>query len=237
MKYRVTGTILILVPILFNGLFFALASSFEYPDILRKPTDYILQHFVAGGSDLVALWYAFASTALLAIPLALLLYSIFVDEHPQMALATAIIGVISGLVQALGLFRWVFLVPFLSDSYTGATATAAARESAALVFEAAHRYLGVAVGEHMGYLFTGVWTILLSVMMLRSSVFSRWLGILGSVSAVGILVGLLEPAGWSDAGTINALSYVLWSVWLILMGVILIAASRRKTPGTFSPVK
>ena len=48
--------------------------------------------------------------------------------------------------------------------------------------------------------------------------FPRWLGWLGLV-AVGILVGLLEPAGLAMAGTVNALSYILWSVWLIGAGV------------------
>ena len=103
MNRRITGVFLILVPILFNVAFFALGSAFDYPNILRQPTEVILQRFVEGGSGLVALWYAFAVTSLLAIPLAILLYGVFRDEFPHIALAATIIGVLSGLVQVHGL--------------------------------------------------------------------------------------------------------------------------------------
>lgn len=222
MNRRLTGLLLIIVPLAFNIAFFALGSAFSYPDILRQPTDSILTQFVAGGSGLIALWYAFAVTALLAIPLALLLYGTFHEEHSQLAVAAAIIGVLSGLVQAFGLFRWVFLVPSLAATYTDAAADPALRAAAIVMFESAHRYLGVAIGEHLGYLFTGTWTILLGVMMLRSRQFPSWLGLLGIIAAIGVMVGMLEPAGWSAAGAINAISYIVWSLWLIVMGVILL---------------
>jgi hypothetical protein len=221
MKYRITGIMMIVVPIAFNIVFFALSSSFEYPDILREPTDTILTKFQDGGDELVALWYSFAMVTLLAIPLTLLLHSLFVDQFPKLAQAAAYFGVLSGMVQVLGLLRWAFLVPILADRYTHAT-DAATRESAVMVFEAAHRYLGMAVGEHLGYLFTGIWTILLCAMMFRSVLFSRWLAVLGIVSAVGIITGMLEPAGWEAAGVINALSYVLWSIWMLMAGIMLL---------------
>jgi hypothetical protein len=52
---RVTGIILILTPIAFNIFFTLLSVTFEYPDILRKPTGYVLRHFDAGGRGLVAI--------------------------------------------------------------------------------------------------------------------------------------------------------------------------------------
>jgi hypothetical protein len=57
--------------------------------------------------------------------------------------------------------------------------------------------------------------------MLTTSPFRPWLGWLGLLAAAGILVGMLEPAGLAVAGTINALSYLLWSLWLIATGVVL----------------
>ena len=69
---QITGALLIFLPIAFNVIFFLLQRSFEYPDILRKPTDYILREFNAGGNRLLLTWYCFALTGLLFIPLAIL---------------------------------------------------------------------------------------------------------------------------------------------------------------------
>ncbi|MFN8377783.1 MAG: DUF4386 domain-containing protein [Anaerolineae bacterium] len=222
--FRITGLVLLLVPLAFNGLFFALGKSFDYPGILRQPADTIFEKFSAGGRRLVALWYGFALTALLAIPMALLFQLVFAEQNPQLAVISAIIGVLSGLVQAMGLLRWPLLVPSLAALYHAETATPAQREAVSVVFHAFHQYVGVVVGEHLGYLFTGVWTILISVMMISSPLFGGLLAVLGIVSALGILCGMLEPAGWKPAGAINAISYILWSVWLILSGLTLLFA-------------
>lgn len=236
MNRRVTALFLILVPLAFNAAFFTLSSSFSYPDILRRPTDEILTRFAAGGDGLVATWYFFAMTSLLAIPLALLLYGLFVDEHPQLALAAAVVGALAGLVQGMGLFRWVFLVPGLAASYLDPAADAATRAAAETVFEAAHNYLGVAVGEHMGYLFTGAWTILLGVMMLRSRLFPTWLGVAGIVAAAGVMTGLLDPAGWEPAGLVNAMSYIVWSLWMVALGVLLFVRREPVAPAAANAV-
>src|SRR5215218_260614 len=102
--YHITGLILIVLPVVFNVVFFALARSFSYPDILREPTDVILKRFAAGGPRLVATWYIFAMTALLALPTAFLMQAVFADQ-PQLAAASVIMGTLSGLVQAMGLLR------------------------------------------------------------------------------------------------------------------------------------
>lgn len=222
---RVTGIALIVVPICFNLTFFALAAAFNYPDILREPADDILRQFAAGGPGLVVRWYLLAVTALLAIPLALLLGALFRGEHPKLAPAAAIVGVLSGLVQTLGLLRWVFLVPGLAATHVDPAADAATRAASVVVFEAAHGYLGVAVGEHLGYLFTGVWTTLLGIMVWRSSKFGPWMGTIGVVAATGIMSGMLEPAGVEAAGLVNAVSYVLWSAWLLAFGTLLLTTT------------
>ncbi len=235
MNRRVTALFLILVPLAFNAAFFTLSSTFSYPDILRRPTDEILTRFAAGGDRLVATWYFFAVTSLLAIPLALLLYGLFVDEHPQIALAAAVMGSLAGLVQGMGLFRWVFLVPGLAATYVDPATDAATRAAAVTVFEAAHNYLGVAVGEHMGYLFTGAWTILIGVMLLQSRRLPAWLGVVGIVAAAGVMTGLLEPAGWEPAGLINALSYIAWSLWMVALGVLLLVRREPAATNRLSP--
>ncbi len=220
--YTLTAIVLIALPIVFNVVFFALSQSFEYPDILRKPIDEILARFMQGGGRLIGLWYGFAFTALLAVPLALLLAEVFAGN--PLATASAILGSISGLVQAMGLFRWPLLVPYLAAQYHAPDATPAQRDALKVVFGAFHQYVGVVVGEHLGYLFTAAWTITVSVMMAGSPIFGGWMAAFGIVSAIGILTGLAEPFGWKPAGALNAISYLVWSLWLMVSGVLLLAA-------------
>ena len=222
--FRIAGIILIVMPITFMIAFFGLGRMFEYPGIRRKPTDYILKRFAEGGSRLIALWYVFAMSAVLIIPMALFFQLVFVEQHRYLATSAAVVGALSGLVQALGLLRWVFLVPGLAKQYNADSATPAARESVAVVFHAFHQYAGVAIGEHLGCLLTGVWTLLISSMMFSTPIFGAPLATIGIISALGILVGLFEPTGWKPAGAINAAGYIVWSLWLFICGVILMAA-------------
>jgi hypothetical protein len=63
MSATVTGATLIVVPILFNVGFTSLAMRFDYPDVLRHPTDEVLERFRQGGSSLLVIWWVFAVSA------------------------------------------------------------------------------------------------------------------------------------------------------------------------------
>jgi hypothetical protein len=220
---RLAGLLLILVPVAFTVCFTLLQMQFEYPDILRQPTADVLIKFQAGGTGLIAVWYALTLTAVLFIPVVVLLHHVLAAHKASVALSIAtVFGVVAGLAQTLGFLRWSFLAPHLAQSYLAPGASEAQRAAAALVFEAFHRYAGMAVGEHLGYLSTSVWTFLVGLLMLRSPIFGRWLGLSGMALALGVATGLFEPAGWELAGTINAISYLVWALWLIVVGVVLL---------------
>ena len=218
----VAAALLIAMPIIFNIFFALLQSEFEYPDILRRPPDEILRRFAAGGERLIVLWYGFALTPALFLPAAVLLRRYLGrDEAGYLALATPW-AIVASLVQLLGLLRWPFLVPEFARLYLDPATDAATQAATLAIFLAFHQYLGVAVGEHLGYLFTAAWTAVIATAMLGSPHFRSWWGWIGLVAALGILTGLLEPAGVAVAGTINALSYILWSLWLIGSGIALL---------------
>ena len=218
-----TATLLIAVPVLFMLFYGLLTMTFDYPGILREPAGEVLRRFAAGGPSLVLLWYGFALTPALFIPAAILLRRAFPATTPLLELAVPL-GVLAGVVQVFGLIRWPFLVPELARTFLDPAASEATQVAALTVFGAFHQYAGVAIGEHLGYLFTGAWTLVIAGAMLKSPVFRPWLGWAGIVSAIGILVGLLEPAGIALAGTINAVAYLAWSLWLVGTGVSLLRA-------------
>ncbi len=226
----VTGLLLIAVPVIFTICFTLLQMQFDYPTILREPTLTILTRFQAGGASLLATWYVLTLTSVFFIPIAVLLHTHLkpTADPTVLRLATAF-GVVAGVAQALGFLRWPFLVPQLAEAYLAPGVSAAQQAAAAMVFDAFHRYAGMAVGEHLGYLSTSVWTFLCAALMLRSPQFGRWLGLSGMLLALGVGAGLLEPAGLEWAGAINAISYIGWALWLIVVGVVLLV---RRVPHT-----
>lgn len=211
---RTTGLAMIAVPVVFMAAFTGLQMSFNYPDILREPAADILAGFTAGGPALIATWYIFMLSALAFIPVGVL-SGLWLWPRSQTAAAfAATFGILAGLVQGLGLLRWVVLVPSLASSSGDAATTQA-------VFDAFHLYAGQGIGEHFGYLFTALWTVSVAVALWGRY---RLIAAIGLVLAVGIAVGMAEPFGLPMAGAINAISYTLWALWLVVLGVVVIRA-------------
>jgi Domain of unknown function (DUF4386) len=234
MTETAAGILLIVVPIAFNAAFFALGRAFDYPDILRRPPDEILRRFHAGGAGLILRWEALLASALAMLPLSVLLAIAIGAEAAWTGLAIAF-GVTAALVQGLGLVRWPFAVPELARRYVAADApglppaeAAAQRREVETVFATLHRLLGVAIGEHLGYLFTGLWTLAVAGSIVTATTLPAWIGWIGVPIGIAMLVGTLEfvgpnePDGWPLAGTIVPIAYVVWSVWLIAMGILLL---------------
>jgi hypothetical protein len=225
---RAAGALLIALPLAFNTFFFLLGRLFDYPSILRSPVGVALSRFHAGGLQLKLVWYGFTLTAVLLAPLVVLLGQVLARDELQIIPVATAIGVLAAAVQFLGLARWPFLVPALARSYGSPDSTPATREATAVVFDSFNRYLGVAVGECLGYLLTGVWTVLVAIAMLQSSVFESWLAwpalVVGALLVVGSFefVGAFEEHGWTLAGTIVPIAYTAWSIWLIVAGVVLL---------------
>ena len=107
----VAGLFLIVVPIAFNAAFALLGARFDYPDILRRPTDEVLARFRAGGAGLLLLWWGFALTAVLLAPLVVLLARSLDGAQATLLAVATVIGILASVTQFLGLIRWPFLVP------------------------------------------------------------------------------------------------------------------------------
>jgi len=221
------GVVLIGAPLWFNANFALLGKRFEYPDILRRSTSEVLERFRAGGSGLILLWWAFMLSGLLLITGAVLLGQVlgFAGIVP----VAVTFGVLAGLVQMLGLLRWVYVVPALARAHADPALRPEQREVHAAVFRALHQYLGVGVGEHLGYLFTGIWSVLIGIGVLQGTALPTWLGWPGIVIGAGLVLGSTEflgpneERGWKLSGAAIPVLYIAWSLWLLAMGIALIA--------------
>jgi hypothetical protein len=105
---------------------------------------------------------------------------------------------------------------------------AATRHSIEVLFATIHRLFGVGIGEHLGYLLTGAWTLLVAASLLATTILPTWLGLVGIPIGLALLVGALEFVGpnerdgWALAGTIVPIAYIAWSIWLVAQGVLLL---------------
>jgi hypothetical protein len=144
---RTAGTLLIAVPLIFTAGFTGLKMTFEYPGILRQPAAKVLTRFAGAGADLHVYWYAMMFAALLMIGATIAVGLHFWKRDSLLAALSIGAGVLAGLVQALGLLRWVMLVPGLAAMYVAPGATAAEQSMAIALFDVANHYLGRGVGE------------------------------------------------------------------------------------------
>lgn len=223
------AVLLIAVPIAFNVAFFELGRAFDYPNILRREPDEILRRFAAGGSGLVLRWHALLVSALAMLPLVALLAAVLAAPPALTALSVAV-GVAAALVQTIGLVRWPFAVPELARRYVAAEGPDAegTRRTIELTFATLHRLLGVGIGEHLGYLLTGSWTLLTAASIMSTAVLPGWLGVIGLPIGLALCIGSLEfvgpneREGWPLGGTIVPIAYIAWSVWLVGLGLLLV---------------
>ncbi len=212
----ITGAIGVFIP------YTILTIIFDYPDILRQDAAIILTKFHDGGSRLIWTWFAFAIIGIPLLPAYILIGQKLENKAPLIRIATTI-GIIGLIVQMIGLLRWTFVVPVLSDTFVD-TSDQETRAAATVAFKTIHQFGGVILGEHLGQLFTIIWTILISVSFASLKLFPKWVHILGFVSSFVYLLAQAELFAtvmpgfpvWDPAGFIGS---SLWLIWLIIIGV------------------
>jgi Domain of unknown function (DUF4386) len=224
---RIAGVLAIAAPVLLNIGFLLLASSFNYPDVLDESAEKTLREFHDNATTISLEFGLLALSAALLAPLAILLgRSLGTDKIVR---ASVFVGIGAAVVQTIGLLRWPIFVPGLADTATDAAKSASERDDAVDTFNLLGDVLGTAIGETLGYALTATWTILLLVALRERGLNGRVLIILGSVAAGLIALGVLVPLDVPGADLAVFLGYILWSVWLIALGVILLRSSRMST--------
>lgn len=225
------GAATIAFAVAFNAPYSILASIFDYPGVLRRPAGEVLSLFDAGGAPLILTWHGFALAALAFVPLtvALSLSPDRVGKSPALAIGAAIAGSLAGLAQAIGLWRWVFVVPALARGYVDPAATEAAKAAAVNTFDLINLYGGVAIGEHLGQLLTALFVILLAVLQLKEG--NRITSGIGLVAAAGIVLGTNEglaiALGQSGElfSSFTIVGFLGLSAWLISTGITMLRGS------------
>jgi hypothetical protein len=221
---RLAAAALITASALAIAGFTALGSVFEYPQILEEPTADILALYREHQGAVTGWFLVLVISAAMLAPAGLLLGRL---AGGTLGRWIAGIGVAAAVVQVAGLQRWITLVPGISDDALDPAQRAYAEDR----FELWHTVLGKIVGETIGYVLTAVFTVLVVVALSRT-ILPRWLAWTGYVAAALIATGVAIPV--VDAASLtNFAGYVLWCVWLLGLGFLLLrmpGRARRSVP-------
>ncbi|HPI05754.1 MAG TPA: DUF4386 domain-containing protein [Saprospiraceae bacterium] len=217
---KTIGNLLILAGIALFIPYSILSATFEYPVILRQDVGVILTKFHEGGNSLIWTWWAFAMVGLPLLPAYVLIGQKLENKLPFVRWATYI-GVISLIVQMLGLLRWTFVVPVLADNYL--TGNEMTKEAAKVAFQVIHQYGGVVLGEHVGQLFTIIWTVMICYAFEKLHLMPRWLTRFGYGASAIYLLAQTElfatvMPGFPVVDLAGFIGSTLWLVWLIVLG-------------------
>jgi hypothetical protein len=212
---RRTAALLLIQFVTMWAAFFILAPAINWPASLDEPPAVILPLILDQSGAVFAGYLSYLIHALALIPLAILLRDALRLDG-AMGRAVVTLGVLAGFAKALGIVRWLFLMPGLAAAYTDPAATPATKDAIAVVYEAFNAYAG-GIGELLGVgLFAGIWTIVISVAVLRQG----WtvIGYAGLGAAVLLLSTLLSVVG-IESPVMLTLSGILWQLWTLALAI------------------
>ncbi len=197
------------------GAFLILAPAINWPASLDEPPAVILPLILEQSGAVFLGYLSYLIHALLLIPVAALLpRALGMGEGAGRA--AMLFGGLAGFAKALGITRWIFLMPGLAALYTAPDTGEAGREAVAVVYQAFNAYAG-GVGEILGVgLFAGVWTVLLSMTLWRAG--SIILGAAGLVAAV-LLFSTLPSVVGIESPVLLTLSGIIWQFWTLALAI------------------
>lgn len=214
MALLITEAVTVTVPVMILGKYF------NFPDILREPAAKAFELFEASQPKIVLGYYIFMLSALVFIPLSYAIKNFFLEKSSATALrALTVLGATVAIVQSIGFIRWIFTMPYLTNIYF---AHPEDRATVAIMYETLNRYAGMSIGEHLGFLAMGSWTILLGVIIMKSGELKKWIGVTGIATGMLILVSVAEHFGgaWSGFfGTINFAANAIWTLWIMVISI------------------
>lgn len=227
-RWPATGLLLTVSGVLASVGATILSVSFGWPAVLDEPGSTVLPVFAASAPAIRAGFYLMLVSSLVLVPAALGLEAALTRPTPGTR-AMTVFGVAGALFQILGWVRWPIAVPYLADAYARAT-DPTGRQAVAASFDVLNRYAGGALGEHLGWLFQGLWAVFVGIVVLRAVGLPRWFGALGLVLAA-VWALLVPAAAVLQVEVLNTAGqpvYTIWYVWLLALGVLLLV--RRVAP-------
>ncbi len=230
-EYRATSVVFFTFFLLLAGCNIVLGIYFNFPDILRESAVDRFNLFHENQAVIIPTYYLFGFSSILQLFMAVMMFHL-TRRGSMLDLAAVTAGVVSGVFQILGFFRWVVLIPMLSDASHNGEASS---ELIYFLEKYSNTYLGMTVGEHLGSLFTGLWLLLLGTAILKHQGYDRKLSVLGMIAGSALMIQCFDVVVRSEfLSYITVPVFGLQALWVFIMAFMLLrmhnATQRVKVP-------
>ncbi|MEM8858244.1 MAG: DUF4386 family protein [Chloroflexota bacterium] len=207
--------LLLFIPLIVLGRAINWPASLDEPASVNLPL--ILEQFPAMFTG----YSVYLIYSLLFWPMALVAGRAIFESSDNFMLQIANgVAVLSAFARALGIVRWLFAMPVLATIYVDPGSSAELKESISVVYEMLNAYAG-GIGEILGVnFFAAIWLTIMSIVMLRSARWPKWLPALGMVAAISLFINVINVVG-IDTGFNITLSVTLFHFWMLGTAIIL----------------
>ncbi|MEM8837356.1 MAG: DUF4386 family protein [Pseudomonadota bacterium] len=224
-----TGTLLLAREAVFYIGFAILGSSINWPASLGLPAEEI---FILLRDESVAMfagYYVYLISSAMFVPVAVCLRALIAGEVQLTTLMADIalaFAILSAAFRVVGILRWLFAMPLLSQTYFDPESSQALRDATLMTYEVLNAFAGQ-IGEHLGVrLFATLFVGFFAIAFFRSSRVPTLFAVWAAVSA--LLFFPLEELIGVDGGPILFINGFTFSFWAIFFGgYLLVTASRR----------
>ncbi len=192
------GFLVLHIVILFGG-FTTLAAAFQFPDVLRLPTQERLALFRENQPVIVATYWALTMSGFTQIFAAVFLALALRPYTGGLVTLAVIFGTITGLGQAMGFGRWAILIPYLAEQMADPTISETGKEMIGLIEGSFNRYVGMLIGEHLSNISMGFWLLFAGLGIRKSGVLDPRLGTMAVGLSPILFILAAEQMGYAES--------------------------------------
>lgn len=207
--------------------FFILSSAIGWPASLGDPAAVALPRLTENAGAVMAGYGFYMLAALLLVPATATLNA-RLGISPALAQLTLALAVLSAVFKAIGIGRWLFVMPSLAEAWR---VPGADHATLSIVFDALNAYAG-GVGEGLGVgLISGLWTVIVGgLIATRRGPHARWgsrlVGGYAVITGLGLFLTVPGALG-VEMGPVLTLTNIAWQFALLFIALWAAAALRR----------
>lgn len=223
-SFRYSAFVLLLIEFL---LIFAplaiLGAAINWPASLDEPASLNLPLILEQAGAVKLGYFLYLLYSVLIIPVAFVISRIVggTQGHNTLLQIANGFAVGSAVLRVLGIIRWLIPMPVLAQVYTDPATTPATREAVAVMYDMLNAYAG-SIGEVLGVgFFAALWVAATAIVILRDGALPRWVGAYGLITAVALMVGLVEIVN-IDAGAMLTFNVTMLHFWWLAIALIVL---------------